>query len=131
MEHRATMEHCVGERYRAIPKAVSLWRGVDTDSALSGEDRPKTRGDRAEARGVASGSGGGRAPGSGLKERRRHAVGITGLAYWFVLRVCHHGKVPGQPWCLVQLQPALRLRAMPNQVEHKGSVKWAKPRKAA
>jgi hypothetical protein len=64
-------------------------------------------------------------------ERREHGVGRAGLAYWFVLRVCHHERVPGQPWSLVQLQPALRLRAMPNQVEHKGSVKLAKPRKVA
>jgi Transposase DDE domain len=59
------------------------------------------------------------------------SVGIAVLAYLFVLRVCHHELVPGKPWSIFQLQHALRLRAMPNQVEHKVKVKMAKTRKAA
>ena len=33
---------------------------------------------------------------------------------------------PGQPWSIFQLQHALRLRAMTNQIEHKVKVKMAK-----
>jgi hypothetical protein len=53
------------------------------------------------------------------------------LAYLFVLRVCHHEIVPGKPWSIFQLQHALRLRVMTNQVEHTVKVKMAKTRKAA
>ncbi len=49
----------------------------------------------------------------------------------FVLRACHHEIVPGKPWSIFQLQHALRLRVMTNQVEHKVKVKMAKARKAA
>jgi hypothetical protein len=59
------------------------------------------------------------------------SVGIAVLAYLFVLRVCHHEIVPGKPWSIFQLQHALRLRTMTNQVEHKVKVKMAKTRKAA
>jgi hypothetical protein len=72
--------------------------------------------------------GGGRAQGSRNKDRRANAVGLTDV---FVLRAYHHEMVPGKPWSIVQRHPALRLRAMPNQVEHKGRVNMAKPRKAA
>jgi hypothetical protein len=68
---------------------------------------------------------------SGDKDRREQSVGIAVLAYVFVLRVCHHAMVPGKPWSILQLQHALRLRVMTNQVEHKGKVKMAKTRKAA
>src|SRR3989475_8085780 len=57
--------------------------------------------------------------------------GIAVLAYLFVLRVCHHEIVPGKPWSIFQLQHALRLRVMTNQVEHKVKVRMAKTRKAA
>ena len=53
-------------------------------------------------------------------------MGIAVLAYLFVLRACHHEIVPGKPWSIFQLQHALRLRAMTNQVEHKVKVKMAK-----
>ena len=68
---------------------------------------------------------------SGDKNRREKSVGIAVLAYLFVLRVCHHEIVPGKPWSIFQLQHALRLRVMTNQVEHKVKVKIAKARKAA
>ena len=68
---------------------------------------------------------------SGDKNRSEKSVGIAVLAYLFVLRVCHHEIVPGKPWSIFQLQHALRLRVMTNQVEHKVKVKMAKTRKAA
>ena len=68
---------------------------------------------------------------SGDTNRSEKSVGIAVLAYLFVLRVCHHEIVPGKPWSIFQLQHALRLRAMTNQVEHKVKMKMAKTRKAA
>ena len=68
---------------------------------------------------------------SGDKNRSEKSVGIAVLASLFVLRVCHHEIVPGKPWSIFQLQHALRLRVMTNQVEHKVKVKMAKTRKAA
>ena len=66
----------------------------------------------------------------GGTNRSEQSVGSAGLAYWLVLRVCHHELVPGQPWSILQLQHALRLRVMTNQVEHTVQVKMAKTRKA-
>ena len=68
---------------------------------------------------------------SGDKNRSEKSVGIAVLAYLFVLRVCHHEIVPGKPWSIFQLQHALRLQVMTNQVEHKVKVKMGKIRKAA
>jgi hypothetical protein len=68
---------------------------------------------------------------SGDKNRSEKSVGIAVLAYLFVLRVCHHEIIPGKPWSIFQLQHALRLRVMTNQVEHKVKVTMAKTRKAA
>jgi len=68
---------------------------------------------------------------SGDTNRSEKSVGIAVLAYLFVLRVCHHEIVPGKPWSIFQLQHALRLRVMTNQVEHTVKVKMAKTRKAA
>ena len=68
---------------------------------------------------------------SGDKDRSEKSIGIAVLAYLFVLRVCHHEIVPGKPWSIFQLQHALRLRAMTNQVEHQVKVKMGKTRKAA
>jgi hypothetical protein len=67
---------------------------------------------------------------SGDTNRSEKSVGIAVLAYVFVLRVCHHESVPGKPWSIFQLQHALRLRVMTNQVEHKVKVKMAKTRQA-
>src|SRR4029077_10449042 len=68
---------------------------------------------------------------SGDTNRSEKSVGIAVLAYLFVLRVCHPEIVPGKPWSIFQLQHALRLRVMTNQVEHKVKVKVAKTCKAA
>jgi Transposase DDE domain len=68
---------------------------------------------------------------SGEKNRSEKSIGIAVLAYLFVLRVCHHEIVPGTSWSIFQLQHALRLRVMTNQVEHQVKVKMAKTRKAA
>jgi hypothetical protein len=68
---------------------------------------------------------------SGDKNRSEKSVGIAVLAYLFVLRVCHHEIIPGKPWSIFQLQHALRLRVMTNQVEHKVKVTMAKIHKAA
>ena len=68
---------------------------------------------------------------SGDKNRSEKSVSIAVLAYLFVLRVCHHEIVPGKPWSIFQLQHALRLRVMTNQVEHNVKVKVAKIYKAA
>ena len=68
---------------------------------------------------------------SGDKDRSEKSIGMAVLAYLFVLRVCHREIVPGKPWSIFQLQHALRLRVMTNQVEHTVKVKIAKARKAA
>jgi hypothetical protein len=68
---------------------------------------------------------------SGDKNRSEKSVGIAVLAYLFVLRVCHHEIVPSKPWSLFQLQHALRLRVMTNQLEHQVQVKMRKTRKVA
>ena len=68
---------------------------------------------------------------SGDKNRSEKSVGIAVLASLFVLRVCHHEIVPGKAWSIFQLQHALRLRVMTNQVEHQVKVKMGKSYKAA
>ena len=67
----------------------------------------------------------------GDKDRSEKSLGIAVLAYLLVLRMCHHEIVPGKAWSIFQLQQALRLRVMTNQVEHKVKVKMAKAPKAA
>jgi hypothetical protein len=78
-----------------------------------------------------SGLGRGEHQVSGEKGRREQSVGMAVLAYLFVLRGCHHAIVPGKPWSICQLQQALRLRVMTNQVEHNVQVKVAKTCQAA
>jgi hypothetical protein len=68
---------------------------------------------------------------SGDKDRSEKSVGIAVLASLGVLRVCPHEIGPGKPWSIFQLQPTVRLRAMPNQVEHQGKIQMGKTRKAA
>jgi hypothetical protein len=68
---------------------------------------------------------------SGDNNRSEKSIGIAVLAYLLVMRMCHHEIVPGKPWSIFQLQHALRLRVMTNQVEHQVKVKMAKTRKAA
>jgi hypothetical protein len=78
-----------------------------------------------------SGLGVGEPQVSGDTNRSEKAVGIAVLAYLLVMRLCHHEMVPGKPWSIFQLQHALRLRVMTNQVEHTVKVKMAKACKAA
>ena len=68
---------------------------------------------------------------SGDTNRSEQSMGMAVLASLFGLRVCHHAIAPGKPWSIFQLQQALRLRVMTNQVEHQVKVKMAKTRKAA
>jgi len=68
---------------------------------------------------------------SGDKNCSEKSVGIAVLASLLVMRMCHHEIVPGKPWSIFQLQHALRLRVMTNQVEHTVKVKMAKACKAA
>jgi hypothetical protein len=57
---------------------------------------------------------------SGDTNRSEKSVGIAVLACLLVLRMCHHEIVPVKPWSICQLQHALRLRVMTNQVVHPG-----------
>jgi hypothetical protein len=67
---------------------------------------------------------------SGDKDRSEKSMGIAVLAYLFVIRTCHYEIVPGKPWSIFQLQPALRLRVMTNQVEHRVKITMGKIHKA-
>ncbi len=68
---------------------------------------------------------------SGDENRSENSMGIAVLAYLFLLRACHHKIIPGKSWSIFQLQHALQLRAITNQVEHNVKVKMAKTRKVA
>jgi hypothetical protein len=63
--------------------------------------------------------------------RIERSFGIAVLAYLFLIRVCHDEMRPGQSWSVSQLQYALRLRVITNQVEHNVKTRLAKVRKAA
>jgi hypothetical protein len=78
------------------------------DAEPSGGPLPNTLGARADALGAASGSGGGKHPGSGDTNCREQAVGLAVLASVLGRRGCHHAMVPGQPWRIFPLQPARR-----------------------
>ena len=68
---------------------------------------------------------------SGMRGRSEQSIGIAVLAYWFVVRACHHEIVPGHLWSIFQLQYALQLRVMTNQIDYKVKAKMAKGRKVA
>jgi hypothetical protein len=53
------------------------------------------------------------------------------LSYHFIMRACHHEIVPGNPWSIFQLQHALWLRVMTEQIEHDIKVKTKKSRRVA
>jgi Transposase DDE domain len=78
-----------------------------------------------------SGRGLGQHQVSGDEKRSEHSIGVAVLAYLFLLRACHHEITPGRSWSIFQLQHALQLRAITNQVERNVKVKMAKGRKAA
>ena len=63
--------------------------------------------------------------------RIEKSFGIAVLAYLFLLRVCHQEILPGTSWSIGQLQHALRLRIITNQVEHNVKTRLTKARKAA
>jgi hypothetical protein len=37
---------------------------------------------------------------SGMQDRSEQSIGIAVLAYWFVVRACHHEIVPGHLWSI-------------------------------
>jgi Transposase DDE domain len=63
--------------------------------------------------------------------RIEKSFGIAVLAYLLLIRVCHQEILPGTSWSIAQLQHALRLRIITNQVEHNVKVRLTKVRKAA
>lgn len=69
--------------------------------------------------------------GSGAEGRIEKALGMAVMAYLLLIRACHKELVPGRSWSVSQLQHALRLRVMTNQVAHNVKVELAKSRKAA
>jgi hypothetical protein len=63
--------------------------------------------------------------------RIAHSFGIAVLAYLLLIRACHQEIRPGTSWSIAQLQHALRLRVITNQVEHNVKTRLTKVRKAA
>jgi hypothetical protein len=59
------------------------------------------------------------------------SFGMAVLAYLFLIRVCHEELLPGTSWSIGQLQHALRLRIITNQVEHNVKARLTKVRKGA
>jgi len=59
------------------------------------------------------------------------SFGIAVLAYVLLSRACHQEILPGTSWSLAQLQHALRLRIITNQVEHNVKTRLTKARKVA
>jgi hypothetical protein len=67
------------------------------------------------------------------KDERRieKSFGIAVLAYLLLLRACHQEILPGTSWSIAQLQHALRIRIITNQVEHNVKTRLTKARKVA
>jgi hypothetical protein len=63
--------------------------------------------------------------------RIEKAFGIAVLAYLLLIRACHEEIRPGTSWSIAQLQHALRLRIITNQVEHNVKAQLPKVRKVA
>jgi hypothetical protein len=63
--------------------------------------------------------------------RIEKSFGIAILAYLLRIRACHQEILPGTSWSIAQLQHALRLRIITNQVEHNVKKQLTKARKAA
>jgi len=68
---------------------------------------------------------------SGEEGRIEHSFGIAVLAYLLLIRACHQDILPGKPWSVAQLQHALRLRVITNQVEHNVKARLTNARKVA
>src|SRR3989449_11707627 len=65
------------------------------------------------------------------EQRIEKSFGIAVLAYLLLIRVCHQEILPGTSWSIAQLQHALRLRSITNQVEHNVKTRLTKTRKVA
>jgi hypothetical protein len=63
--------------------------------------------------------------------RIEKSFGIGVLTYLFLIRVGHQEIRPGTSWSIGQLQHALRLRIITNQVEHNVKTRLTKVRNAA
>jgi hypothetical protein len=68
---------------------------------------------------------------SGEEGRIEKSFGMAVLAYLLLIRACHQEILPGTSWSIAQLQYALRLRIITNQVEHNMKTQLTKARKAA
>jgi hypothetical protein len=68
---------------------------------------------------------------SGEEGRIEKSFGIAILAYLLLIRACHQEILPGTSWSIAQLQHALRLRIITNQVEHNVKTRLTKVRKVA
>jgi hypothetical protein len=67
----------------------------------------------------------------GEEGRIEHSFGIAVLASVLLIRACHQEILPGTSWSIAQLQHALRLRMLTNQVAHNVKTRLAKARKVA
>ena len=67
----------------------------------------------------------------GEEGRIENSLGIAVLAYWLLIRACHQEILPRTSWSIAQLQHALRLRIITNQVEHNVKTRLTKALKAA
>ena len=63
--------------------------------------------------------------------RIEKSFGIAVLAYLLLIRACHQEILPGTSWSIAQLQYALRLRIITNQVAHNVKTQLTKVRKVA
>jgi len=68
---------------------------------------------------------------SGEEGRIEKSFGMAVLAYLLLIRACHQEILPGTSWSIAQLQHALRLRIITNQVEHNVKTRLTKARKVA
>jgi hypothetical protein len=65
------------------------------------------------------------------EDRVEKSIGISFIAYLFLLRGCAGEIRLGQSWSIFQLQNGLRLRLIMNQVQHDTELRVEKLRKAA
>jgi hypothetical protein len=68
---------------------------------------------------------------SGEEGRIEQSFGIAVLGYVLLIRACHQAILPGTSWSIAQLQHALRLRIITNQVEHNVKTRLTKAHKVA
>jgi Transposase DDE domain len=67
----------------------------------------------------------------GEEGRIEKSFGMAILAYLLLIRTCHQEILPGTAWSIAQLQHALRLRIITNQVAHNVKRRLTKARKVA